>query len=335
MHCASCVALVEKNLKSLDGIVEARVNLANEKSYIKYDPDKLRISQINNSISNAGFKASAPEDEIDIDSDTRKKQKMIKTMWIKFILAVIFTIPLFYIAMAPMIGFVKFPFPKIIDPMLFPIRYAIIELILAIPVIIIGKNFYTSGFRSMLNLSPNMDALVMVGTGAAFIYSLYSTIQIFLSNVKYVDHLYYETTAVIITLILLGKTLETASKNKTSDAIKKLLNLSPKKATVIINGNEVEISVKDIRKDDIVRVKPGEKIPVDGEIIDGHTSIDESMLTGESIPVEKGVGDRVVGASINKNGSILFKVDKVGKETFWLKLLNLLKMLKVQKPMQS
>lgn len=324
MHCASCVALVERNLKSIDGVIEVRVNLANEKSYIKYNPDKVRILQLNESINKAGFKALSPEEEIDIDNDTKNKEIQIKNMWNKFSISVFFTVPLFYIAMVPMLPFFKLPFPAFLDPMNYPLVYAFLELLLVIPVIIVGKNFYVNGFKSILNRAPNMDTLVMVGTGAAFLYSLYSTIQILLYNFKYVNYLYYETTAVIITLILLGKTLETLSKNKTSNAIKKLLNLAPKMATIVINEKEFEIPVKEIRKNDIIRVKPGEKIPVDGVIIEGHTSIDESMLTGESIPVEKSTEDKVVGGSINMNGSILFKVDKVGKETFLAQIVKLI-----------
>ncbi|HPO51146.1 MAG TPA: HAD-IC family P-type ATPase, partial [Spirochaetota bacterium] len=220
--------------------------------------------------------------------------------------------------------FLNLPFPSFLDPMDYPTVYALLELFLVIPVIFMGKDFYINGFKSILNRSPNMDTLVMVGTGAAFTYSLYSTIQILLYNFIYVHHLYYETTAVIITLIMLGKTLEAVSKNKTSNAIKKLLNLSPKNATVVVDGKEIEIPVQEVRKNDIVRVKPGEKIAIDGVVIEGHTSVDESTLTGESIPVEKTVGDSVVGGSINKNGSILFKVEKVGKETFLAQIVKLI-----------
>ncbi|HOV13789.1 MAG TPA: heavy metal translocating P-type ATPase [Spirochaetota bacterium] len=316
MHCASCVVLVERSIKSLDGVIDATVNLANEKSYIKYDPDKVRISQINESIKNVGFKPLDTEEDVNADKDSERKNKELKLMWLEFFLSLTFTIPLFYIAMVPMIPFIKLPFPYFLDPMNYPLVYALIALILVFPVIIVGRKFYINGFKSIINKAPNMDTLVMIGTGSAFLYSLYSTVQIFLFNFKYVNYLYYETTAVIITLILLGKTLESVSKNKTSNAIKKLLNLAPKNTTVVIDGKETEISVKELRKNDIVRVKPGEKIPTDGVIIEGYTSIDESMLTGESVPVEKSVGDKVVGASINKNGSILFRVEKIGKETF-------------------
>lgn len=321
MHCSSCAITIEKNLKPLNGIIDAKVNFATEKAYIQYDPLKVRITQINETINKAGFKA-LPIEEIDLN--TKKKEKEIKVMWFNFILSLLFTIPLFYIAMAPMITFIKIFFPESLNPMNFPLRYALLELILVLPVIFIGRKFYINGFKSILKLNPNMDTLVMIGTGSAFLYSLYSTIQIILSNFIYVNNLYFETTAIIITLILLGKTLETVSKNKTSSAIKKLLNLAPKMATVLIDGKEIEISVKEIKKNDIVRVKPGEKIPVDGVIIDGHTSIDESMLTGESIPVEKSIGDKVIAGSINKNGSILFRVEKVENETFLAQIVKLI-----------
>lgn len=321
MHCASCVTLIENNIKKLDGVSAINVNLGTEKAYIKYN-NKISLDRIKKRIEDLGYKTFSV-DEDDENKIFIQKQKELNLMWRKFIISAIFSLPLLYIAMAPMISFIKLPFPDFLDPMNYPLIYAIAGLILVIPVIIIGRNFYINGTKALFNKSPNMDTLVMIGTGAAFLYSIYSTIQIIFLNFRYVNQLYYETTAIIITLILLGKTLENFSKNRASLAIKKLIDLSPKMATIIIDGKDLEISVKDLKKGDIVRVKPGEKIATDGEIIEGQTSIDESIITGESIPIEKKVGDKVIGGSINKNGSIIFKVERVGKETFLSQIIKL------------
>lgn len=241
-------------------------------------------------------------------------------MFKKFILSAIFTIPLFYIAMGHMLGF---PLPSIIEPMYNPLNFALVQIILTVPVIIAGYKFYTVGFRSLFKGSPNMDSLIAVGTSAAIVYGLYAIYQIVNGNIGYAKDLYFETAGVIITLILLGKYLESVSKGKTSEAIKKLVGMQPKTAIVIENGEEISIAIEEVEEGDLVLVKPGEKIPVDGVVIEGHSSVDESMLTGESIPVEKKSGDNVVGASINKNGVIKFKATKVGKDTALSQIIKL------------
>ena len=274
MHCASCVALIEKSVKFLDGVVSVNVNLANEKSYIKYNPEKLKISDINSVIDKAGFKALNIEEDNEIDFDTLRKNRELKLMRIKLIASSIFAIPLFYIAMAPMIPILKESLPKFLDPMSFPLIYALVELALVIPIMIIGRKFYINGVKSVLNRSLNMDTLISIGTASAFLYSVYSTLRIAFGAVEYAHYLYFETTGVIITLILLGKTLEAASKNRTNQAIKKLLNLTPAKALILVDNKEVEVSVKDLKKGDVVIIKPGDKIPIDGAVIEGYTSID-------------------------------------------------------------
>ena len=324
MHCASCVFMIEKSIRAIDGVDNVAVNLANEKSFITYDPKKVSISDLEAAIIKAGFKPGIDESEANSDSDADKKQKEMNRMWLVFAISLLFTIPLFYIAMVPMLSIIKLPFPDWLHPMHFPLLYALVELTLVLPIMFIGRRFYINGIKSFFNRSLTMDTLIMIGTSAAFLYSIFSTIQILLHEFKYVNSLYYETTGVIITLILLGKTLESSSKNKTSQAIKKLLRLSPKTATVIVNDVEKEVAVKDLVKGDLVIVKPGERIAVDGVVVEGTTSIDESMLTGESIPVEKVVGDKVIGASFNKNGSVIFKVEKVGKETALAQIIKLI-----------
>lgn len=232
----------------------------------------------------------------------------------------IFTIPLFYIAMGHIVGL---PLPEIIDPMVNPEWFSLIQLILTIPVMIYGLNFFTVGYKTLFRGHPNMDSLVALGTNAAFVYSLGATIAIWLGHTSYAGNLYYEAAAVILTLITLGKYLEARSLGKTSAAIEKLMGLAPKTAMVVRNGEEVEISVEEVVAGDTIIVKPGEKIPVDGVVLEGITSIDESMLTGESIPVEKNAGDNVIGASINKNGTIRYKATKVGKDTALSQIIKL------------
>jgi len=313
MSCAACSSRVEKQLNELKGIKSASVNLAAEKATVSYDESVASEADIINAIKAAGYGAQ-PFAKVDRGEETLKKQKEIKTLRLKFIISAIFSIPLFYVAMAPMIS-QSIPFPQALSHSVFPLRYALLEFILCTPVIIVGYKFYTSGFSNLIKRSPNMDSLIAIGTSAAYVYSIFSLFKIIGGDNSHVDLLYFESASMIITLVLLGKLLEVNSKGKTGEAIKKLMGLSPKTAIVIRDGKEIEISIDDVIVGDTVVVKPGSKIPVDGEVIEGYTSVDESMLTGESIPVEKKAGDKVTGASINKNGLIKFKATKVGKDT--------------------
>ena len=215
------------------------------------------------------------------------------------------------------------PLPKIINPMVNPLNFALFQIILTVPVMAIGYKFYLIGFKNIIKLSPNMDSLIAVGTSAAFIYSLFGMYKIITGDISYAMHLYFEAAVTILTLITLGKYLEAVSKGKTSEAIKKLMGLAPKTATVIRDNKEIIVSVDEVVVGDIVLVKPGKKLPVDGEVIEGSTAIDESMLTGESIPVEKSVGSNVIGASINKTGFIKYKATKVGKDTALAQIIRL------------
>ncbi|MGB7606662.1 MAG: heavy metal translocating P-type ATPase [Lutisporaceae bacterium] len=323
MTCAACAKAIERTVGKLSGIESVSVNLATEKANIKYNSKTLRLSEIKQAISKAGYKALEIESTNRVDEDKQRKEKEIRTLWTKFIISAIFSIPLLYIAMAPMISWWNFPIPGWLEPMKYPLTYAITEILLVIPVIMAGNKFYTVGFRALVRRSPNMDSLVAMGTFSAILYSLYSTYRISVGDHMYVESLYFETAGIIITLILLGKSLEAVSKGRTSEAIKKLMGLTPKTAIVIQNEKEIEIPIEEVEVGDIILVKPGEKIPVDGEVIEGVTSIDESMLTGESMPVEKKVGDKVIGASINKNGSIRFKATKVGSDTALAQIIKL------------
>ncbi len=241
-------------------------------------------------------------------------------MWLKFVVAIFFTIPLFYISMGHMMGM---PLPDFINPHHNPLNFALAQLVLTIPVVIAGYKFYTVGFKALFRRSPNMDSLIAIGTSAAVIYGLYAVYKIMNGHTEYAMDLYFETAGVIIALIMLGKYLETRSKGKTSEAIKKLIGLQPKTAIVIQGKEEITIPIEEVEEGDIILVKPGEKIPVDGEVVEGRSSVDESMLTGESIPVEKNAGDKLVGASINKNGLLKFKATKVGKDTALAQIIKL------------
>ncbi len=315
MTCASCSTRVEKVLNKLDGVSSATVNLATEKAVITYNPDVVRISQIKAAITKAGYTPLETQTATQVDEDAIRKQKAIKTLWTKFWISAVFCIPLLYIAMGSMIWWLHFPIPAFLAPMQYPLVYSIVQILLTLPIVIAGRRFYTVGFKALWHRSPNMDSLIAMGTTAAIGYSLYSVYRITQFDFMAVDHLYFETAGVIITLILLGKSLEAGSKGKTSEAIKKLMGLAPKTALVIQDGQEIVISVDEVEVGDILIVKPGEKIPVDGEVVQGHTAIDESMLTGESIPVEKNAGSSVYAASINGNGSIQFRATKVGADT--------------------
>lgn len=296
------------------------VNIATNKATIFYDANQVRISEIKAAIKKAGYTPLEVEQTHVVDEDQARKEKEIQTLKKKFILSAIFTVPLLYIAMGPMVGL---PIPRGVDPMHNPLIFALLQVALVIPVIFAGHRFYTVGFTAIVRKSPNMDSLVAMGTGAAIIYGLYATYRIGIGDVMYAHDLYFESAGVIITLILLGKYLESVSKGKTSEAIKKLMGLAPKTAIVIQEDKEIEVPIEEVEVGDVIVVKPGAKIPVDGEVVNGHTAIDESMLTGESIPVEKKVGDKVVGGSINKHGSIQFQATKVGSDTALAQIIKL------------
>lgn len=325
MTCAACAQRIEKGINKLVGVESASVNFATEKATVLYNPQQVRQSVIREAIEKAGYQALEINKADAGDEDRRRKQKEIKILWTKFIISAVFSLPLLYIAMVPMLIMygIRLPYPSALDPMNYALIYALLELVLVIPVIGVGYKFYTVGFKALWNRSPNMDSLIAIGTSAAVIYSIYNTWQIANGAFKYVDALYYETAGVIITLILLGKSLEAVSKGKTSEAIKKLMGLAPKTAIIIDGGVEREIPIEEVEIGDIIVVKPGAKIPVDGGVIEGHTAIDESMLTGESMPVDKKAGDPVYAASLNTTGMIQFKAEKVGSDTALAQIIKL------------
>ncbi|NFD78152.1 copper-translocating P-type ATPase [Clostridium botulinum] len=317
MTCAACAKAVERVSRKLDGVLEANVNIATEKLDITFDKSKVSLNDIKIAIEKAGYKAL---EEKNIEEEKKGKEDAIKSLWRRFITSLIFAVPLLTISMGSMMGL---KLPKIIDPMHNPLNFGLIQLILVIPIILVGNKFFRVGFKSLVKGSPNMDSLISIGTSAAVVYGIFAIFQISKGNMHYAHDLYFESGATILTLITLGKYLESVSKGKTSEAIKKLMALAPKNATIIRDNKEIIIPIEEVKINDIVLVKPGEKLPVDGEIIEGSTAIDESMLTGESLPVEKHIGDIAVAGSINKHGLIKYKATKVGKDTTLAQIIKL------------
>ena len=319
ISCQSCVNRIEKKVGSLPGVDSICVNLATNKGSVQYDPDKIKLSEILEAISKLGFKGNKIED-VSADKVELEHDKFLKQEFLRFKVSIFFSVLIFYISMGSMIGL---PIPNIISPDTNPLNFALIQLVLSIPVIIVNRKFYSSGMKNLIAKSPNMDSLIAIGTGSAILYSLYSTYKIATGHIHYAHTLYYESGVVILALIMLGKYLETVSKGKTSEAIKKLMNLKSKQATLIRGDKFVLVDIEEVEIGELLLVRPGESIPVDGEIIEGQSSIDESMLTGESIPVEKTVGDKVFGASINKNGTLKIKATAVGKNTVLSQIISL------------
>ncbi|MFF2448621.1 heavy metal translocating P-type ATPase [Neobacillus sp. NPDC058068] len=305
MTCAACATRIEKGLNKLDGVVKANVNLALEKATVEFNDSALSISDIIKKVENLGYGALIKEEAKDT-SDHRQKE--IAKQSKKFIFSAILSFPLLW-AMVGHFSFTSF----IYVPNMFMNPW--FQLILATPVqFVIGGQFYVGAYKAIKNKGANMDVLVALGTSAAYFYSLYLSIMSLIESAHSVD-LYFETSAVLITLIILGKLFEAKAKGRSSEAIKKLMGLQAKTATVVRNGIELEIPIEEVVAGDLLYIKPGEKIPVDGKIIEGRSAVDESMLTGESVPVDKSIGDEVVGATLNKNGFLQIEATKVGRDT--------------------
>ena len=316
MSCASCARTVENALNKNEDI-KASVNIATEKVNIEYDENKYNFEKIKKIVENSGYGL------VETLSEEQKMQMYedkIKSLRNKLILAAVFAIPLMYISMGHMMGI---HLPDIVNPKKNAAIYSIVQLLLTIPVVYAGKDFFIHGFKNLVRKSPTMDSLIAMGASAAIIYSLYATYMTITVDLEYHMNLYFESAGTIITLILLGKLLEARTKGQTSSAIKKLIGLQPKKAKIIENGAEKEVLIENIKVGDIIVVKPGEKIAVDGKIVSGNTSVDEAMITGESIPVSKNTGDKVIGGSINKNGSIQFEATEIGKDTVLSQIIKL------------
>ena len=321
MSCASCAMTIENAVSKIPGVDKASVNLATEIMTVEAN-DSVTPEAIAKVVDGVGYSARprGKSVEEELEEKNEKKEAHLRKMKRNLTISAIFTVPLLFIAMADMVGI---PMPAFLSPMQSPVSYALIQLALVLPILWLGRRFFVDGFKALSKGHPNMDSLVALGTSAAFLYSLYGTYHVLEGHAHFAMNLYYESAGVILTLITLGKYFEDVSKGKTSMAIQTLVGLAPKMATVLRDGQEVEVPVEEVQVGDLIRVKPGEKVPVDGVVTEGNSTVDESMLTGESIPVSKSVGDEVIGASLNKTGSFILKATKIGKDTALSQIIQL------------
>ncbi|MER0122801.1 heavy metal translocating P-type ATPase [Streptococcus sp. ZJ93] len=323
MSCASCAMAVERSVGQLSGVEEATVNLATENLTIRYDASLQSPSSIQAAVREAGYEVLLAETSQQVDRVVEQAEQA-KKLWQRFVWSAMFALPLVYLAMAPMLPFGRALVPEIVHHA--PVA-ALIQLILVLPIVYIGRSFYQKGLKTLLKGHPNMDSLIAIGTGAALLQGLVMTALLWLGKVEigHGEHaeLYLESVAVILTLITLGKYLETVSKSRTSEAIQHLLSLTPPTARVLRNGQESDVPLELVMVGEQLLVRPGEKIPVDGEISEGQSTVDEAMLTGESLPVSKTVGDSVFGGSINKNGAFQMTATRVGKDTALAQIIRL------------
>ncbi|HFZ9909047.1 TPA: heavy metal translocating P-type ATPase [Streptococcus agalactiae] len=327
MTCASCALTIEKAVNKLDHVDSAVVNLATEKMTVTFDDTTLSSNVIEECVSESGYEASLFKEETS-KSQSERHQLAIEKMWHRFWMSAVATIPLLYISMGPMINLWL---PSFLMPDKGPLNYGMIQLLLTLPVMYFGRIFYQNGFKALFKRHPNMDSLVAIATTAAFIYSLYGLYEILQGDIHYAHQLYFESVAVILTLITLGKYFEILSKGRTSASIEKLLTLSAKEARVIKDGEDYMVPLDKVKIGETILVKPGEKIPLDGHVVAGESSIDESMLTGESIPVEKKVGSKVYGASINGQGSLTIFVEKEAGGSLLSQIINLVEAAQTSK----
>ena len=321
MTCASCAMTVEMAVKDLETVEEVSVNLATERLSL-LPKAGFDSQQVLDAVAEAGYQAEekGKNKPSDVSEEAAMKAQKLQKKKQELLILLITALPLLYISMGSMVGL---PLPSFLDHMAHPLVFVLSQLLLTLPAVWIGRGFYQRGFRNLIKKHPNMDSLIAVGTSAAFFYSLYSVSQVFLGHHPFVHQLYFESVAVIIALVLLGKYLESSAKGRTSQAIQSLLELVPSQATVIRYGEAVTIDTEDIRVGDIIRIKPGERMPVDGLVTEGQTFVDESMMTGESVPIEKKVSDTITSATINQNGSIDYQATRVGSDTTLAQIVRL------------
>lgn len=330
MTCSSCVRHVEKAVEKQPGVKKVTVNLLKNSMVVDYDENKLNQAEIEHAVSDAGYGANLRSKNADLTKDTEENsaQKEYESYKRRLIWSVIFTVPLIYLSMGHMLGW---PLPFFFLGTTNAITFAFTQFLLLLPVVYLNRSYFINGFKSLFKGTPNMDSLVALGASAALVYGIFTIYKIgiglgfldFKSVSAHVMNLYFESAGTILTLITLGKTLEAKAKGKTTDAISKLLNLAPKTARVLRDNQEKNVPVEEVKKDDVVIVKAGESIPVDGVIISGSASIDESALTGESLPVDKKEGDKAIGATINRNGYFKMRVTKTGDETVLAQIVKL------------
>ncbi|WP_035271892.1 heavy metal translocating P-type ATPase [Desulfonatronum thiodismutans] len=332
MTCAACVRRVEQAIAGLEGVESAEVNLASETAQVRFQPEKVNLPAILEAVRDAGYEAFTQDSGQDsgqggpreslMDAQRREMLKRLTTLRSKLILAMAFAVPIFVISMGEMVGL---PMPGLLSPHHSPLTFALAQFLLTLPVVWAGREFYLRGFPNLWKRAPNMDSLIAVGTGAAVVYSTWNLLEIALGHeamARAMD-LYFESAAVIIALVTLGKYLENRSKVRTSDAIRQLMALTPSTATRVRNGQRESIPVERIQPQDLLLVKPGERIPVDGKLTEGQTSVDESMLTGESLPVSKKEGDALIGGTLNAHGSIYMVAERVGRDTVLARIIRL------------
>ena len=321
MTCAACAMTVEMAVKDLETVEDVSVNLATERLSL-LPKAGFDSQQVLDAVAEAGYHAEekGKDKPSDVSEEAVIKAQKLQKKKQELLILLITALPLLYISMGSMVGL---PLPSFLDHMVHPLVFVLSQLLLTLPAVWIGRGFYQRGFRNLIKRHPNMDSLIAVGTSAAFLYSLYSVSQVFLGHHAFVHQLYFESVAVIIALVLLGKYLESSAKGRTSQAIQSLLELVPSQATVIRYGEAVTIDTEDIRVGDIIRIKPGERMPVDGLVTEGQTFVDESMMTGESVPIEKKVGDTITSATINQNGSIDYQATRVGSDTTLAQIVRL------------
>ena len=321
MTCAACAMTVEMAVKDLETVEDVSVNLATERLSL-LPKAGFDSQQVLDAVAEAGYQAEekGKDRPSDVSEEAEIKAQKLQKKKQELLILLITALPLLYISMGSMVGL---PLPSFLDHMAYPLVFVLSQLLLTLPAVWIGRGFYQRGFRNLIKRHPNMDSLIAVGTSAAFLYSLYSVSQVFLGYHPFVHQLYFESVAVIIALVLLGKYLESSAKGRTSQAIQSLLELVPSQATVIRYGEAVTIDTEDIRVGDIIRIKPGERMPVDGLVTEGQTFVDESMMTGESVPIEKKVGDTITSATINQNGSIDYQASRVGSDTTLAQIVRL------------
>ncbi|MCJ2165420.1 MULTISPECIES: heavy metal translocating P-type ATPase [unclassified Pseudodesulfovibrio] len=324
MHCASCSARIERVVGNLDGVDSATVNLAAETGHFSFDPSQVSRRVIRQAIADAGFTSEVRVDGANIFEQRRREAEDRLTAQRRALIpAFLFALPLLILSMGHMWGM---PLPSFLDPMHSPLTFALVQLGLTLPVVLTGRNFYLQGIPALLRGGPNMDSLVAMGTGAAFLYSLWNTIALALNlgdpHMLAMD-LYYESAAVLIAMISLGKYFEAHSKLKTSDAIRALMKLAPDTATLLKGSEQTTIPVDEVEPGDLLLIKPGERIPVDGTVTDGRSSVDESMLTGEPMPVGKTAGDTVAGGTFNASGALTIKAERVGGDTMLARIIKL------------
>ncbi len=324
MTCASCSSAVERVTRKMEGVSESNVNLATNRMTITYEERSVTPQDIMDRVERAGFEASPEEDKG--KDQTREEEEELqeghRRMKRRLIGAICLAIPLLYVSMGHMVP-IPMPLPSIIDMHEAPFNFALTQLILTVCILICGRKFYIVGFKTLFRGHPNMDSLVAIGTGSAFIYSLVMTVMI-PSDPSAVHNLYYESSAVVVTLVMLGKYMESKSKGKTSEAIKKMMELAPDTAVRLVDGKEEQVQIDQIAVGDILLIRPGSRVPLDGKVVGGNSSVDESMLTGESIPVEKDLDDLVIGGSLNYNGSLQVEVTHTGSDTTLSKIIKLM-----------